>query len=46
MYIIDEVNHALKTQTILMTVEIHVLSICSDTKNAWLIKGLALLTNE
>jgi hypothetical protein len=46
MYILDEVNHALKTQIIIMTVEIHVLDICSDMKNAWLIKCLALLTNE
>jgi len=29
-----------------MTVEIHVLGICSDMKNAWLIKRLALLKNE
>jgi len=28
-----------------MTVEIHVLGICSDMKNAWLIKRLALLKN-
>jgi hypothetical protein len=46
MYALDEVNHTLKPQTIKTTVEIHVLDICSEMKNAWLIKCLALLTNE
>jgi hypothetical protein len=46
MYVLDEVNRALKTKTIIRTVEIHVLDICSEMKNAWLIKCLALMTNE
>jgi hypothetical protein len=46
MYILDEVNNALRIQTIIMAVEIHVLGICSDMKNACLTKCLAMLTNE
>jgi len=46
MYVLDEVNHALKTQKITRTVEINVLVIRSDKKSAWLIKCLTLLTSE